>query len=342
MAEPQSVAEESRDARTAIACLVAVPGALEIAWGDGHLSRFHHIWLRDNCACPACLHPETRERILDTAAIPPDIAAEEAVLQADGRLAVRWADDGHESVYEAAWLRAHCYSARARDERRHRPVPWDGRLAENLPSASYDAVMADDRAFYDWLCLVRDYGLARLVDVPLAAGEVARFAGRIARPRDTNFGRLFDVVSMPDPNNIAYTALALRAHTDLPNREMPPGIQFLHCLVSEAEGGASLLVDGFAAAERLRAQAPEAFALLTRIGLPFRFHDADNDLRYTVPTFRLDETGAVAEVRYHNALTAPSRSRRGRSSPSTRHTGPSPRRCARPSWCWSCALPPAI
>ncbi len=97
----------------------------------------------------------------------------------------------------------------------------------------------------------------------------------------------------------------MKAHCDLPNREMPPGIQFLHCHRADAEGGDSLLVDGFAAAERLRAEAPEDFERLTRTPVPFRFVDADWDIRWRAPTIALDADGDLAEVRYHDALTAP-------------------------------------
>jgi alpha-ketoglutarate-dependent taurine dioxygenase len=67
-----------------------------------------------------------------------------------------------------------------------------------------------------------------------------------------NFGSAFRVETKPDPNNLAYTAHALALHTDLPNQEMPPGFQFLHCVRNEASGGASVFADAFHIAEKLR------------------------------------------------------------------------------------------
>ena len=29
---------------------------VEVTWADGSSARFHHIWLRDNCACADCVH----------------------------------------------------------------------------------------------------------------------------------------------------------------------------------------------------------------------------------------------------------------------------------------------
>jgi hypothetical protein len=51
--------------------------------------------------------------------------------------------------------------------------------------------------------------------------------------RETNYGRLFDVVSVENPSNLAYTGLALGSHTDNPYRDPVPQLQLLHCL----EGG---------------------------------------------------------------------------------------------------------
>ena len=34
------------------------------------------MWLRDNCACPHCTHPVTREQRIDLLDIPDEIAAE--------------------------------------------------------------------------------------------------------------------------------------------------------------------------------------------------------------------------------------------------------------------------
>lgn len=269
-------------------------------------SRFHYRWLRANCRCPECLHPDTWERTIDSFAIDPAIAPERvAVEDAGATLALTW-PDGHESRMPAAWLAAQDYEAGAREARKPRPVTWDAAwIRENLPEHRWDAVAHDDTALRDMLRDLRSKGFAVVRGVPTEDGEVERTARRIAFLRETNFGVGFRVESKPEPNNVAYTALELKAHCDLPNREMPPGIQFLHCHYAEAPGGESLLVDGFAAAERLRVADPDAFDILARTPIPFRFVDEDWDIRWRAPTIGLDPDGDLAEVRYHDALTAP-------------------------------------
>ncbi|MBP5857761.1 TauD/TfdA family dioxygenase [Marivibrio halodurans] len=269
-------------------------------------SRFHHFWLRGNCRCVECLHPHTWERTVDSFVIDPAIAPmEQSVVEEGAALRLIWSD-GHETRLGAGWLAAKDYDG-AGHLANKRPVrTWDAAdLRAAMPEHTHDAYMADDAVLHAMLVDLRERGLAILRGVPTREGAVMDVARRISFLRETNFGVNFQVENKPDPNNVAYTALELKAHTDLPNREMPPGIQFLHCHLSEAPGGESLLVDGFRAAERLRADAPEAFDRLTRHAIPFRFVDGGEDIRWRAPTIALDPDGDLMEVRYHDALTAP-------------------------------------
>jgi hypothetical protein len=45
--------------------------ALELAWADGHSSRFHYVWLRDHC--PSSFDVETRQRAVNHLHIPRGI-----------------------------------------------------------------------------------------------------------------------------------------------------------------------------------------------------------------------------------------------------------------------------
>lgn len=165
--------------------------------------------------------------------------------------------------------------------------------------------METDAGLLEFLETLRDLGCCVVTGMPddREAGEA--LAKRIAYLRETNFGVDFTVVSKPNPNNNAYTALELPAHTDLANREMPPGIQFLHCLVSDAPGGESVLVDGFHVVGVLRERDPEAFELLSTVPFDYRFHDTEWDVRWRAPIIGLDADGVLREIRYNNALREP-------------------------------------
>ena len=243
--------------------------------------------------------------------MPSDLDAASVAITDAGELRIQWQPEVHVSVYEADWLRAHRLGEAGGSQSRPAPITWDASLATAMPSVNYDAIVKNDRNMLKWLHFLRDTGIAVMRGTPRAPLSVLSFARLIGPVRATNFGEHFDVVSMPEPNSNAYTALGLPCHTDLPNWERPPGYQFLHCLENGADGGASVLVDGFRAAETLRRRDPAAFRLLSRHPIDFRFQDDESDIRFRAPTIGLDEAGAVAEVRFNfavmDAIDAPSK-----------------------------------
>lgn len=281
---------------------------VRVLWDDGHVSVFHHLWLRDNCPCTDCIHPETREQTFEITSVPETILPRVAEVTGSGALRIVWSVGGHESFYHPGWLRAHCYSdvaraARARAE--PKPKTWDASLANDMPSFSGPVVLEDDRALLDWLVTLRDVGAAVLRDTPCEMDTVGRLAARISFPRQTNFGTLFNVRSDLEANSNACTALPLPLHTDLPTRELEPGLQFLHCLVNDAEGGDSLLVDGFRLAECLREEAPELLEVLTTERIDFHNTDPTFDYRRKAPIIALNTDGNPAEIRFGTFLKGP-------------------------------------
>lgn len=296
---------EARAARRAVVRLHAGERTVRLEWGDGHVSDFHYVWLRDNCGCARCRHPQTLERIFDPFEVPGEPRPEALSLEADEALCIRWPDHAQPSRYAAVWLRAHCYSDAARAERARRPHTWDAGLTQAIPSFDYYQVLAHDDALHAWLAVLRDTGVALVRGGPRREGAVLEAARRIARLRETNFGVVFDVISKPDPSNNAYTALALPLHTDLPNWEFPPGYQFLYCIANEAPGGDTVLLDGFRAAQVLAQRDPEAFAILTHTPISFRFLDDEVDISHRAPVIGLDADGGLREIRYNASLIGP-------------------------------------
>jgi gamma-butyrobetaine dioxygenase len=120
--------------------------------------------------------------------------------------------------------------------------------------------------------------------------------------RDTNFGRVFDVRTVPNSNDLAYRAVALGPHTDNPYREPVPGIQLLHCLVNETTGGWSTLVDALAVTDQLAEEDPEGLRLLCTVPVTFRFRDADTELVARRTVVAMDDTGAITGLHYSPRL----------------------------------------
>ncbi len=273
---------------------------LEIRWPDGTTGTFPYLWLRDTD--PAGFHPQTGERTFDLTSVPLDIAPREAAITPDALL-ITWQDAQAPSRFELDWIKAHRPGQPRPDPADLSPHVWRADLgAGGVPRHDATAILSSNAALDGWLRDTKTYGLSivtGLADRIDAGMDVARRVGHL---RETNFGLTFEVVSKPDPNNLAYTADALPLHTDLTNQELPPGYQFLHCLANEAQGGGSTFCDGLAVAEDLRNADPEAFETLSRTTVPFRFHDASTDIRGRKAVITLGGGGEVSEICFNAHL----------------------------------------
>jgi gamma-butyrobetaine dioxygenase len=279
--------------------------ALLATWSHSGCVTYPSLWLRDNC--PSAFHPQTEERVLDLLTLDPEPVLLDAERAGD-EVILHFAD-GHVSRVPLALLFEHRPGCATKDPAAIVPRLWRSDLTPaSLPRYAAAQLLENDGALRAWMQDTAAVGLSIVdgLDDRIDAG--VEIACKIGFLRETNFGMTFEVVSKPDPNNLAYTAVTLPLHTDLPNQEVPPGFQFLHCLANEAEGGSSLFADGFALAEDLRAKDAEAFRLLSEIAIPFRFHDADADIRTHAPVITLNGTGeragTISEIRWNAHIAA--------------------------------------
>lgn len=289
--------------RVIIQDIATGPRGITIDWDDGHVSEFHFSWLRDNCRCSDCWHPQAQERLFDALAITSELIPSAVRNDSEGTLIIDW--DGHESIYDPTWLRQHCYSASERARRLVAPTLWNSTLAANPPKVSYESIMSGDAGLANWLKLISEYGFALMHGGPAMPGEIANVVQKIANLRATNYEPVYDVQSKPDPNSIAYTAVELKPHNDLTNRFASGVIQFLYCIESTATGGDSILVDGFSAAHEFRRRDADGFSLLTSTPLDFRFQDQTTDIQNKAPIIALDLEGNIFQIRYNHALLGP-------------------------------------
>ena len=280
--------------------------SVSLGWSDGRQSRFSALWLRDNCACPQCRHPQALERthmFIDHGAprITTARVGGESVLEVE----FETNDTTHTARYTRGWLRTYDGSAGALAERQPKLRLWDAALNDSLPEVDYASYMHTAAGMRAWIEAIQQDGIVLLRGVPAQPGELLPVARRIGPIRPTNFGDLYDVVSMQNPNASAYTAMGLELHTDLANWHSPPDVQLLFCVKSSVKGGESMFADGFRVAEDLRVKDPEAFRLLSTHPVDFRFHDDACDIRASAPSIALDPAGRITRVRFNNWLRAP-------------------------------------
>ncbi|MBF9060362.1 gamma-butyrobetaine dioxygenase [Rhodobacterales bacterium HKCCSP123] len=270
--------------------------------------RFHAIWLRDNAQDAETRAPGNGQRLIALRDIPAETRIAAAGLAADGSLQVRFAPEDKTVRFDLAWLAAHAYDRPAPQARGWLPdgiEPWSAGLMDNVPCGDLADLRRGGAALQRWLGQVVRYGFAKVVNGPVEPGALFRIVDLFGHVRETNYGRHFEVRTEVNPTNLAFTGLGLQAHTDNPYRDPVPTIQVLYCLESSALGGENMVVDGFAAALRLREETPEGFDLLADHCARFEYAgEAGVCLRSRRPMIELAPDGELIGVRFNNRSCA--------------------------------------
>ena len=245
---------------------------IEILWADKHISKFHFLWLRDNC--PSAFHQDTRMRKFNILLVSEKIKPLN-LNHTTTTLKINWSEGNHNSVFKLKWLRDFCYT----EKNQHPYVPyyklWDSKIIKKTKILKHDykKIITNEKELKRWLQTMHSYGIAIIQNAPTKDKSGFKILDKIGKYRETFFGTPFEVINIPKPNNQAYTADALANHSDLPYYEYVPGYQFLHCLVNDAKGGSSTAVDSFAVANFLKKNHLNIYKLLTENNVIFKDND---------------------------------------------------------------------
>jgi gamma-butyrobetaine dioxygenase len=281
------------------------PATLRVEWTDGAVSEFASVWLRDNLVGDRDAH--SGQRLVDIMDLPAEPRIRSAVA-GDGTVRIEWQQESPAVEFSADWLAAHAPERRLRTPELTVTRWLEGSaldVARDFAWIACEQAQLDARPLLEWLTRLTQQGIAFVRGVPADPSALLALAARIGRVCETNYGIAFDVRSVPQPENLAYSDAGLGLHTDNPYREPVPGFQALHALVTAPAGGESLFADGFALATHLRAMAPEAFARLTQTAVPFAYRSPDAELYAERPLIQLSCQGEVQAVHYNNRSIAP-------------------------------------
>ncbi|MDE2137383.1 MAG: TauD/TfdA family dioxygenase, partial [Gammaproteobacteria bacterium] len=228
------------------------PEVLIVEWAGGGSSEFASLWLRDNLAEDR--DPHSGQRLVDVADLPAAPRLRAAHTE-DGRVRIEWEGEARAASFALDWLAAAAAGGAARRPERQVRRWLDGARLDahrDFAWAALATLRADPAGRLDWLTHLTQDGLAFVSGVPCETHAILAAVTLVGRVAQTNYGEVFDVRSVPQPENLAYSDLGLGLHTDNPYREPVPGFQALHALVTSPEGGDSLFADGFALAGHLR------------------------------------------------------------------------------------------
>ena len=277
--------------------------SLTLQWADGRTSRFAAVWLRDNQSEQRDAH--SGQRLIDIADFPAAPKIRTALLDAEV-VHVHWENEPHAATFDVGWL-----AAQVDTPFEHVPMqPWIGEALDALRDFSWLTLrQATENAAERsrWLSRLLTDGIAFLSEVPATDDAILEAMSLVGRVAETNYGLVFDVRSVAQPENLAFSDLGLGLHTDNPYREPVPGFQALHMLIASPDGGENLFADGLALAAHLRENDPDVFSRLTRTAVPFRYQSKDADLYAERPLIQLSCDGVVTGVHYNNRSIAPLR-----------------------------------
>jgi len=281
------------------------PSTLMLRWAEGGRVELASIWLRDNLR--ADRDPGNGQRLIDVADLPVAPRIRHAALQGTA-VRIEWEDEEEGASFDLDWLAAQA-AAIAGERTLPQPRLWleGGRLeaARDFAWATLTAARDDAGVQTRWLGRLVTEGLAFLSDVPAEAGAILATMPMVGQVAETNYGLLFDVRAVPQPENLAYSDLGLGLHTDNPYREPVPGFQALHVLLAAPDGGESLFADGFALAQQLRQEDPAAFEVLAGTPVPFAYRSRNASLHAERPLIQLSGRGEVAAVHYNSRSIQP-------------------------------------
>lgn len=293
------------------------PDAVLIHWDDGQSSKYHNVWLRDNCHCDKCYYALTKQRLLNLATIKEDIVPL-SVEHSASSVSIVWDQDHHESVYEADWLLLHSYnprllllSAKLAGMDKLTPIFWKtADIEKSLPTVEYRLVIDSsdetdsEAAIGDWCRKIWQHGFCLIDNVPVSPEATQALCEKLMYIRPTHYGGFWDFTSDLSKNDTAYTNFDISSHTDGTYWNDTPGLQLFHLLAHDGEGGTTSLVDAFQCAHELKRLHPESYELLSRISVPA--HSAGEEKvciqpDIPQPIFKHDLNGDLVQVRWNQS-----------------------------------------
>lgn len=259
---------------------------------DGKQIIFDSIFLRDSCRCPRCVNPSSTQKTFQTADIPASIEGSCQVtteLEDDEVALITWKNDikdwpeGHQTALPLDFLRKAVEQEQDVNARKREPLRrtfWEAQtINRDIAFLDYASYMRNDKTLYRALKALHTHGLVFLRNVPDtiatdSASSVKAICQRIGNLRNSFYGETWDVRSVPDAKNVAYTNVYLGLHMDLCYMDLTPHLQFLHSMRARAPGGESMFSDSLYAAERIRREDTALFQALCTFPVTFYY---DND-----------------------------------------------------------------
>lgn len=263
---------------------------------SGHSYEFHYLWLRHHC--DSSRHPQTGERTLDPAEIDPEIRPTAARVTGEEErevLEISW-PEGLVSRYPVADLVTQAYSID--------PVGLDippTDVSRLTWTGAFEAESVFARVQQEGAVVVRNWG----TDTEALIGKFEALGLKV---RETHFGRIEDLrtdnTTNKNTDQLGYTNAGVDLHTDQTYLEEPPAFQLLHSIRAADSGGESLLANGRALVDYVKATSRQDYELL--VSTPVVFHRQQKNFTKTIETpLIVEEPDGRVKIRLSYFTLAP-------------------------------------
>lgn len=280
-------------------------GGIDVRWQQGTALFFSAFWLRDHCDDELSQDQNTRQRKVDTFAIPSDIQVQNVQLDEHAGVIVLHWSDGTRNTITAEQLGRAAFSEQERAATAH--VHWSARKPlQTLPEIASSEILASEAGSLAWVELIAQYGFAVVTGVEPSEQGTVKLGDCIGPAQRTIFGTYWPLsAELSEHEDTAYSRQTLLPHTDGTYYHNAAGLQMFNCLAFDGTGGESVLVDGFAIAEQMRTDCPEYFDTLCRVSVPGQYLEPGVHLHAERPVIALDRHDAVQQVSFNNYDRAP-------------------------------------
>ena len=273
-------------------------GGIRLSNGSDKFAQLHPLWIRERVSGPSDFDVISRQRLYEHAELSADLKVSEIKTGQSDTIEVLFSD-GYRSQIELNVL-AQELGWSHNPETPPEPRSWDAKLNKRSEFDWHD--LNTPERMKEMLVSYFTNGYCVMQNTPTERDSLKALARRFGYLRETNFGEIFNVETKPNPSDIAYTDAALASHTDNPYRDPVPGIQFLHCLRNEVNGGLSTLVDGMAIAERLLKESHKQAKVLEDVIVRFRYEGPSAILEHYGPLIERDHQDIIRHIRLSSRL----------------------------------------
>lgn len=300
---------------------------ISVPFKSGDVFTFHNMWLRDCCKCADCSKEGMRPSKMSAHIWSLKSLEVKKAELTDYHLTCEFSD-GHTSKFPMTWLEIMApIVGKSEKENPIAKVPavpepgkqrvWTNKdMPGDLPKYDLEELKTKPELHADFLKCLTYPGCAIITGVPQdpdlkenamfkSMEEVlGRFNQHPVRDNNhwtistdtTKYDKIFSDVSKQSLDYV--TSEPLLNHTDLTDYLGPPYILAMHVLAGKSRNS---VVDGFAAALKLKKENPEAFELLTTRKLCFarlqEFYKWKLQKWATAPMIQLDKNGDIEALR---------------------------------------------